>query len=120
VRAAGGGHLKLVPGQPVEILADGTVRQGGQTVGQLELAEPDPASLSKHGNAYFRMAGTRAAPAASTTIAQGQLEDSNVTPAESTVRLVSLMRQFEMLQKAVSLGAEMNRHAVEELARPGT
>jgi len=27
------------------------------------------------------------------------------------------MRQFEMLQKAVSIGAEMNKRAVEEVAK---
>jgi len=29
------------------------------------------------------------------------------------------MRQFEMLQKAVTLGAEMNRQAVEQVAKVG-
>ena len=37
--------------------------------------------------------------------------------AEGAVRLVSVMRQFEMLQKAVSLGAEMNKKAIEEVAK---
>ena len=42
---------------------------------------------------------------------------SNTGTAESAVRLISVMRQFEMLQKAVTLGAEMNRRAVEEVAK---
>ena len=50
-------------------------------------------------------------------MAQGKLESSNVGPAESAVRLVSVMRQFEMLQKAVTLGGQMNQSAVEEIAR---
>ena len=37
--------------------------------------------------------------------------------AEGAIRLVGLMRQFEMLQKAVSLGAEMNKKAIEEVAK---
>ena len=45
------------------------------------------------------------------------LEQSNVSPADASVRLVSVMRQFEMLQRALTLGAEMNRKAVEEVAR---
>ena len=48
---------------------------------------------------------------------QGQLEASNTGSAEGAVRLVSVMRQFEMLQKAVSLGAEMNKQAIEEVAK---
>jgi len=47
------------------------------------------------------------------------LESSNVGPAESAVRLVSVMRQFEMLQKAVTLGGQMNQSAVE-IARVAT
>ena len=39
--------------------------------------------------------------------------------AESAVRLVNVMRQFEMLQKAVNLGGEMNRAAMEQVARVG-
>ena len=39
--------------------------------------------------------------------------------AESAVRLVSVMRQFEMLQKAISIGTDMNKEAIEEVARSG-
>jgi flagellar basal body rod protein FlgG len=35
------------------------------------------------------------------------------------VRLVNVMRQFEMLNRAISFGAEMNRRAIEEVARVG-
>ena len=47
-----------------------------------------------------------------TAVQQGKLEASNTGSAEAAVRLVSVMRQFEMLQKAATLGAEMNRAAV--------
>jgi len=50
-------------------------------------------------------------------VLQGKLESSNSGPAEAAVRLVGVLRQFEMLQKAISLGAEMNRKAVEDVAR---
>jgi flagellar basal body rod protein FlgG len=33
------------------------------------------------------------------------------------VRLVSVMRQFEMLQKAITLGAEMDKQAISEVAK---
>jgi len=122
VRAAGGGTLRLEPGVPVEILPDGTVRQRGQAAGRLELVDFSAGGLAKRGNTYFQAAGpaVRTATAAGTQVHQGKLEDSNVGAPESAVRLVSLMRQFEMLQKAVSLGSEMNRRALEEVARPGS
>jgi flagellar basal-body rod protein FlgG len=40
-----------------------------------------------------------------------------VNSAQSAIRLVTIMRQFEMLQKAVSLGAEMNRKVLEDVAK---
>ncbi len=58
--------------------------------------------------------------AASGEIQQGKIESSNVPNAESAVRLVSVMRQFEMLQKAISIGADMNKQAIEEVARSGS
>jgi len=51
---------------------------------------------------------------------QGRLEGSNVGSADSAVRLVGVMRQFEMLQKAAAIGAEMNSKALDEVARVGS
>jgi flagellar basal-body rod protein FlgG len=50
-------------------------------------------------------------------VEQGHLEGSNTGTAESAIRLVSVMRQFEMLQKAVNLGNDMNKKAIEEVAK---
>jgi flagellar basal-body rod protein FlgF len=122
VRASGGGTLQTVSTAPVEVSPDGSVAQAGQVLGQLEIADfADRSSLRKQGTSYFLNPDPKSAPtpAAGAEIHQGQLEASNVTPAEGAVRLVSLMRQFEMLQRAVSIGADMNRHAIEEVARPG-
>ena len=77
--------------------------------------------LTKQGAGYFN-ASAGAVPAAATggEVRQGRLEGSNVASAEGAVRLVNVMRQFEMLQKALVLGGEMNRKAVEEVARVGS
>jgi len=48
---------------------------------------------------------------------QGKLESSNTGPAEAAARMVTLLRNFEMLQRAVKIGGEMEREAVEEVAR---
>ena len=52
-------------------------------------------------------------------VEQGKVESSNVGTADAAVRLVSVMRQFEMLHKAIAIGADMNKKAVEEVARVG-
>jgi flagellar basal-body rod protein FlgF len=60
------------------------------------------------------------APAPDATVAQAQIEGSNVAPAESAVRLVALMRQFEMLQKAITLTSDMDKQSLSEVARVGS
>jgi flagellar basal-body rod protein FlgF len=118
-------NLKFIQSQsasPLQILPDGEVRQNGQTLGKLQLVDfPADAGIVKEGNNYFRPADPKVklAPSAA-QVEQGKIESSNVSPAESAVRLVSVMRQFEMLNRAVALGADMNKRAIEEVARVGS
>jgi flagellar basal-body rod protein FlgF len=118
---AGGSPVKLDPTQPYQIDRDGAVSQGGNKVAQLSVVEfADPSQLVKAGQSYFQGgAGVTAKPAVATEVHQGQLEESNAGPAEGAVRLVSVMRQFEMLQKAVMLSQDMDKQAVSEVAKVG-
>jgi flagellar basal body rod protein FlgG len=123
VRAEGGGNLTLNASAWVEISADGTVRQDNNVAGRLELRDfPKLGTLVKRGDNYFRPAdaSVQPQPAGSASVKQGQLEASNAGNAESAVRLINVMRQFEMLQKAVSLGLEMNQHAIQDVAKVGS
>ena len=117
-----GKPISADPKQPIDIAKDGTVSQSGQTIGQIEIAQPaSPSdSLKKLGNTYFALVDKDgAAPAATDTeVLQGQVEQSNVPVADSAVKLVSIMRQFEMMQKAINLGTEMNKQAISEVAKP--
>ena len=108
---------------PLQVMRDGEVRQDGQTLGKLQLVDfPAEADIAKEGNNYFRPADPKLKllPASAAQVEQGKIENSNVSPAESAVRLVSVMRQFEMLNRAVALGSEMNKRAIEEVARVGS
>jgi flagellar basal-body rod protein FlgF len=120
VRALGGGPIQLEPGLAVEVLPDGTVQQSGQPVGQLELSTFERGSIDKMGTNYFVPLDGAKARQATGAVLQGKLEQSNVGAAESSVRLVAIMRQFEMLQKAMNIGNELNRKAIEEVARVAT
>jgi flagellar basal-body rod protein FlgF len=116
-------HIQAQPGAgSLQIQKDGSVVQDGQTLGVLTLADwAKPEALEKQGGTYFRLTDSSLQPAAPTgvEVLQGKLEGSNSGPAEAAVQLVGVLRQFEMLQKAVSLGAEMNKKAVEDVARLG-
>ncbi|MGH9645906.1 MAG: flagellar basal-body rod protein FlgF [Bryobacteraceae bacterium] len=114
--------IQTVSQGPIQITADGTVQQDGQPLGQIQVVDFASSSvLDKVGNSYYRVLDPKAKPAAAkdVTVNQGKVENSNVAPAESAVRLVDLMRQYEMLQKAVSVSAEMNKEAIDQVARVG-
>lgn len=120
VRDTQGAALMLQPTRPLEISGDGTITQDGVVAGKLELVDfTSTAGLSKQGSTYFRISDPALRPTAApgTTLEQGHLESSNTGSAEAAVRLLGVMRQFEMLQKAVSLGGEMNKRAIEEVAK---
>ena len=117
VRAAGGARIRATGRGTFEVSPEGVLRQGGQVLGRLEIVRfAAPERLEKLGHSYFRSAEAPA-PATGYVIEQGKLENSNVSAPESAVRLIAVLRQFEMLQRAAMLGSEMNRRAVEELAR---
>lgn len=117
-----GKPISVDPEQPIEIGKDGMVRQAGQDLGQIEVDSPDsrPQDLSKLGSTYFMMSteAPKAARApAATEVLQGQVEQSNVAVSESAVKLVSVMRQFEMLQKALNMTSDMSKRSIEEVAK---
>jgi flagellar basal body rod protein FlgG len=116
-----GNPVKLDTQTPAEVVSNGEVRQGGQTIARLGIVDfVQPSALAKQAGSYFRMDHPAGRPAiAEAAVHQGKLEAANHSPAEGAVRLVSVLRQFEMLQKAITIGAEMNRKA-EEVARVGS
>jgi len=115
-----GKPIVLDSSKSVEIGSDGTIRQDGQDISQLAVVNfKDPSALLKRGNSYFQtdLSSMPPAPATDVQIQQGRLETANSQPAESAVRLVSILRQFETLQKAMTIGADMDRRVVEEVAK---
>jgi flagellar basal-body rod protein FlgF len=123
VAATGGGTIQSQSQGQIKIGADGTVEQDGQALGQLDIVNfQDTAVLGKLGTSYFvnTSQAAKPAPATDAAVAQGHIEASNVAPAESAVRLVGLMRQFEMLQKAISLTSDMNTKGFNEVSRVGS
>jgi flagellar basal-body rod protein FlgF len=120
IQSVDGKPIPLDNSKTVEISPDGMVRQGGQDVSRIAIVDfQDPTTLAKRGNNYFRLdvSQVQPVPASSAQVEQGKLEAANFQPAESAVRLVNVMRQFETLQKAMSIGVEMNKRAVDEVAR---
>jgi len=120
IQGQNGKPIPLDNTKTVAIGPDGMVRQNGQDISQISVVDfQDPALLTKQGNGYFRMdvSTVQPLPATQAEIEQGKLESANSQPAESAVRLVGVMRQFESLEKAMAIGNAMDRQVVQEVAK---
>jgi flagellar basal-body rod protein FlgF len=115
--------IQVNSGKTITISTSGLVQQDGQPIGQLETVTfKSTDSLRKMGGASFQNADPKNTPVADSTIdvQQGKIEGSNVPVAEAAMRLVGVMRQFEMLQKAIGVSSEMDTKTIQEVARVGS
>ena len=105
--------------QELKVSSDGNITQNGNSIGHIKLVEfSSPANLTKFGANYFANATDQdPVDATGMQIYQGKLEASNVSASHGAVRIVGLSRQFEMMQKAISLSNDMGKKAIEEVAK---
>ena len=131
LQTTGGYPVQDQAGQPIaldstkaiDIGSDGMVRQDGQDIARLSVVDfKNPGALVKRGSSYFQadLSSMPPLPAAQAEVQQGKIEAANSQPAESAVKLVNVLRQFEALQKAVNIGSDMNKRVVEEVAKVGS
>lgn len=120
LQSAGGGTIQVRPNAPITITSNGTVTQGGQPLGQIGVVDfKSTTPLRKIGSTSFQNQSTNNLPeaVANAEVQQGKLEGSNVSVPDAAMRLVGLMRQFEMLQKAIGVSTDMDTKAIQEVAR---
>ncbi|MBV9035646.1 MAG: flagellar hook basal-body protein [Acidobacteriaceae bacterium] len=120
VRLTGNQTLQTQSSDPIQVSRDGQITQNGVALGQLEIVNfSEPNKLNKFASTYFTTPSPQDGPDTPSTaeVYQGTAETSNAQPAESSARMISLLRNFEMLQHAIKIGTDMNRHAIEEVAR---
>jgi flagellar basal-body rod protein FlgF len=109
----------ILPSGAVTVSGDGTVSVNGDVVATVRVAEFSPdTSLRAMGNAMYAAPDGTALPAASSSLRQGMIEDSNVSPVEGVVQLISIQRNAEMMQRALTLfDSQFNQTAVQDLPR---
>jgi len=119
VNTSNGQPYKLDPTAAIEVSREGLITQGSAGVGQLATADvTSQDDIAKTGGAYFQVRNpVSKLTSAAGAVRQRSLEAANVMPSENAVRLVGILRQYESLQKAISIGADMNRKAIEEVAK---
>jgi flagellar basal-body rod protein FlgF len=123
VRSPNGGTIHVGAAKNITITPDGTVQQDGQNVGQIGVVDfANTSSLRKVGSTNFENTDPKSVPQpmADPGVQQGKLEGSNVQVADAAMRLVGVMRQFEMLQKAIGVSSDMDTKSIQEVARVGS
>jgi flagellar basal-body rod protein FlgF/flagellar basal-body rod protein FlgG len=109
----------ILPTGAAAVSSDGTVSVNGDVVATLRLAEFAPdTSLRAVGNALYAAPPGSALPAATSSLRQGMIENSNVSPVEGVVQLISIQRNAEMMQRALTLfDSQLNQIAAQDLPR---
>lgn len=100
------GAITVPKNGELSIGADGTLAVGNQAFEKLKLVRFDnpAAALIKEGNALFALTGTeQPTQATNSKVVQGALESSNVNSVSEMVAMINNNREFESLQKSVSL-----------------
>ena len=111
-----GGAIRIAPGAPVDVAADGTVSQDGQVRGRLLLAALQPGGIVAEGGS--RVNGAPGAPDG-TRVRQGHLEQSTVNVVTEMVELIRTMRSFEANQKAAQSHDEALQQSTGRVGRMG-
>lgn len=113
------GHPITLPNGSVAVSADGTISVDGAVVAKLSVSEFSPSTnLTALGNALYTAPPKSALPAASSSFRQGMIEASNVSPVEGVVQLITVQRNAEMMQRALSVfDSQFNQTAVQDLPK---
>ena len=119
VLSTNGRPISLGPGS-ITINEDGEVFLNGARVDRMKVVTFDnPSILVREGKSLLApREGQAIEKASDAKVNQGYLEQSNVNAVSSVVRLVGIMRQFEAIQKSLSLEMnDMNSKSIDRLSR---
>ena len=118
VLSESGGKLTLARG-PVTISAEGSIASGGAIVGRIKVVKfASDDALASRGNGYYTASATDEQSAIGTGVRQGSLENSNVSPVDGVVELITAQRSAESMRHVLSmLDSEMDKIAAGDLSR---
>lgn len=113
----------LISGNKIEVASDGTVRSDEGEIGRLKLVRfIDPAKVSKEGSNLFitergnvRTASDQATGNA--RVVQGSLEQSNVSPVDGMISLISIHRQFDSYERIMRLMDSITQKMIASAAQ---
>ncbi len=114
------GPITVPPAKELSIGRDGSFAADGTAVDSFKLVrfENPTAALTKEGDNLFMMTGEEQPQDNGTsTVVQGSLEGSNINTISEMVAMINNSREFESLQKSLSLLSDAGRKVAGELGR---
>jgi flagellar basal-body rod protein FlgF len=112
-----GGAIQVTGGK-MEIGMDGTVRSENGELGKLRIVRfLDDQRVAKEGANLFRSEATNVEDIAAPRVVQGNLEQSNVSPIDSMVSMITIQRQFEAYERAMKLMDGATQKMIAEAGR---
>ena len=113
------GPLKLLDA-PIEIEANGTVKQNAQIVDTLRMElPPKDGNLSREGESLWIPPATKTEmPLKDRNVKQGYLEESNVNSMSALIDMVTIQRAYASVQKSVIEMDRTNETVTTQLAKP--
>jgi flagellar basal body rod protein FlgG len=114
----------LVSGGKIEVGLDGTVSSESGEAGQLQEVGKlrivrflDSRLAVKEGANLFRSEPANVEDIAAPRVAQGNLEQSNVSPIDSLVSMITIQRQFEAYERAMKLMDGATQKMIADVGR---
>jgi flagellar basal-body rod protein FlgF len=112
-----GGPLQ-VSGAKFEVASDGTVRSEEGEAGKLKIVRfIDPRQAVKEGANLFIMDPANVQAADNARIVQGSLEQSNMSPIDGMISLITVHRLFESYERAMKLMDSATQRMISEASR---
>ena len=112
----GGAPIFIAPdSQKVSISADGTLSVDGDPVAQVGLFQPVSPRDLQHQSGVLFSTESGLEPAEGSSILQGFLEDSNVSPVVEIARMIEVQRSYELGQTLLDREDERIRNVLQTL-----
>jgi flagellar basal-body rod protein FlgF len=113
----GEGGPVQVTGAKMDIGMDGTVRSENGELGKLRIVRfVDERQAAKEGANLFRSNPANVEDVGAPRVVQGNLEQSNVSPIDRMVSMITIQRQFEAYERAMKLMDGVTQKVIADAA----
>lgn len=109
------GPIRITDPRGVTVSPDGSIMSGGAVVDRIKIVSAAQGAVTKTGGSLFEATG--AVRASTATVRSGAIEQSNVNPIRSMVRMITVQRAYDAAQRAVVAQDDTLGKAVNELPR---